>query len=134
MTELGTHLRVISKASAMNTNMTGFRCFSEKSLHPCALDKSSPCFGRVKCSSIGRNQDLANNYKLFKKDLVMNITILFLNFTTQVSKCQHQYQQPTVSRSIHQYYETCEMYNSEMYDSFTHCEREIIWNMSAPLD
>ena len=31
----------------MNTNMTGFGWFYQKSLHPCALDKSSPSIGRV---------------------------------------------------------------------------------------
>ena len=30
----------------MYTNMTGFRSFS-KALHPCALDKSSLCIGKI---------------------------------------------------------------------------------------
>ena len=34
---MDTRLRVLSESYTMNTNMTGFK----KSLHPCALDKSS---------------------------------------------------------------------------------------------
>ena len=37
---LGTHLNVLSEGYPMNTNMTGFRCFFQKSLHPCALGQS----------------------------------------------------------------------------------------------
>ena len=32
----------------MNTNMTGFRWFFQKSLHTCALDKSGLSVGKVK--------------------------------------------------------------------------------------
>ena len=42
-----THLRVLSESYQMNTNMTGFGWFS-KSLHRCALDKSSLLIGSVK--------------------------------------------------------------------------------------
>ena len=42
---MGTHLIVLSESFPMNNNMTGFSWFS---LHPCALDKSSLSFGRVK--------------------------------------------------------------------------------------
>ena len=38
---MGTHLRLLSESYQMNTNMTGFRWFSKKSLHPCNLDESS---------------------------------------------------------------------------------------------
>ena len=31
----------------MNTNITGFRCFSEIFVHPCSLDESSLSIGRV---------------------------------------------------------------------------------------
>ena len=44
---MGTHLRVLSESFQMNTNMTGFGWFIRKSLHPCALDKSSLSIGRV---------------------------------------------------------------------------------------
>ena len=37
---MGTHLRVLSKSYLMNTNMTGFRCFSKIF--------AFLCFGRVK--------------------------------------------------------------------------------------
>ena len=43
---MGTHLIVLSKSYAMNTNMTRLR-WIQKSLHPCALDKSSLSIGRV---------------------------------------------------------------------------------------
>ena len=42
----------------MNTNITGFRLFSEifASLRPCALDKSSLSIGRVKGPNNSFNQ------------------------------------------------------------------------------
>ena len=43
-----THQRVLSESYVMNTNMTGFRCFT--SLHLCALDESSLSIGRVNIS------------------------------------------------------------------------------------
>ena len=45
--QMGTHMKVLSESFPMNTNMTGFRCFSKifASLH--ALDKSSLSIGRV---------------------------------------------------------------------------------------
>ena len=49
---MGTHLRVLSEGYPLNTNMTGFRCFS-KSLGPYELDQSS--LGRV-------NEGLSNEY------------------------------------------------------------------------
>ena len=49
---MGNHLRVLSESFLMNTNMTGFRCFSVfiKSLHPYSLDESSLSIGRVQVS------------------------------------------------------------------------------------
>ena len=44
---MGTHLRVLSESCPMNTNMTGFKCFSVFSLHSCALDESRVSIGRV---------------------------------------------------------------------------------------
>ena len=43
---MGTHLRVLSESFPMNTNITGFRCFS-KTLHPYASDESSLSIARV---------------------------------------------------------------------------------------
>ena len=43
---MGTHLRVLSKSSPINTNMTGFGWFSE-TLVPCALDENNLSIGRV---------------------------------------------------------------------------------------
>ena len=45
--EYGTHLRVLSESYPMNTNMIGFIYGFQKSLRPCALDKSSLIIGRV---------------------------------------------------------------------------------------
>ena len=45
---MGTHMRVLMESYPMNTNMTGFRWFSKKSLHHRPLDKSSLSIGRVK--------------------------------------------------------------------------------------
>ena len=44
---MGTHLRVLVRSYPINTNMTGFRCFS-KILRPCALDESRLSIERVK--------------------------------------------------------------------------------------
>ena len=46
---MGTHLRVLSESFPMNTNMTGFRCFSHffLFLRSCALEESSLSIGRV---------------------------------------------------------------------------------------
>ena len=49
---MSTHLRVLSESYLMNTNMTGFRCFS-KTLHPYALDESRLSSGRFKYLHIG---------------------------------------------------------------------------------
>ena len=43
---MGTHLKELSESYPMNTNMTGLDGF-QKSLCPCALDKSSLSIGRV---------------------------------------------------------------------------------------
>ena len=47
---MGTHPRVLSESYPMNTNMTGFRWFSNifKSLHRYALDESHISIRRVK--------------------------------------------------------------------------------------
>ena len=45
--QMGTHLRVLLESFPMNTNVTGFRCFS-KIFAPCGLDESSLSIGRVK--------------------------------------------------------------------------------------
>ena len=45
---MGTHMKVLSESFPMNTNMTGFRCFFQKYLHPCALAESSLSIGKVK--------------------------------------------------------------------------------------
>ena len=42
------HVKVLSEGYPMNTNMTGFRWFLEKSLHPRALEESRRSIGRVK--------------------------------------------------------------------------------------
>ena len=40
-------MRVLSESYLMNTNMTGFRCFSKIFACVCALDESSPSMKRV---------------------------------------------------------------------------------------
>ena len=45
---MGTHMRILSKSYLMNTNMTGFKCFSKNFASLYALDKSSISVGRVK--------------------------------------------------------------------------------------
>ena len=45
---MGTHLRELGEGYLMNANMTGFTVDDfQKSLHTCALDKSSLSIGRV---------------------------------------------------------------------------------------
>ena len=65
---MGTHLRVLSKSYPMNTYITGFR----KSLHPCALDKSS---FRIRRANIMRNLCPNSSYKhtFFYKNYRPNI-------------------------------------------------------------
>ena len=46
--QMGTHMKVLGESFPMNTNMTGFRCFSKLFVHLCALDKNSLSIGRVK--------------------------------------------------------------------------------------
>ena len=53
---MGTHLIVLSWSDLMNTNKTGFRCFSKIFVSVCALDKSSLRIERVKLLS-RLNQD-----------------------------------------------------------------------------
>ena len=48
----GTHLRVLCESYPMNTNMTGFRRFSIKDMHPCDSDECSLSIGRVKPSPL----------------------------------------------------------------------------------
>ena len=43
---MGTHLRVLSESSQINTNMTGFSWF-QKCMHSCALGQNSLSIQRV---------------------------------------------------------------------------------------
>ena len=45
---MGIHLGVLSESYAINTNLTRFRWFSNKSLHGCAMEESSLSISRVK--------------------------------------------------------------------------------------
>ena len=45
--QMGTHLRVLDKSYPMNTNIAGFRWFSNFFLHSCALEEISLSIGRV---------------------------------------------------------------------------------------
>ena len=54
--QMGTHLKALNESYPMNTNMTGFQCFFQKSLRSCALDESSLSIGRVKAVLRGQNR------------------------------------------------------------------------------
>ena len=63
---MGTHLRVLNESYPMNTNMTGFRWFSQKSLSLCALDENSLSIGRVKNIEVhGRSMGIAGSLVLW---------------------------------------------------------------------
>ena len=49
---MGTHSRVLSESFPMNSNMTGFRCFSK---NICSLDESSLSTRRVKAASMSKS-------------------------------------------------------------------------------
>ena len=65
---MGTYLRVLRESYPMNTTRQGLVGF-QKSLHPCALDKSSFSIGRVKgiweCDllHVARTQDRVTLFK-----------------------------------------------------------------------
>ena len=46
--QMGTHMKELSESYPMDTNMTWFRCFFQKSLRSCALDNTSLSIGKVK--------------------------------------------------------------------------------------
>ena len=57
---MGTHLRILSERFPMNANMTGLDGF-QKSLGPCALDKSGLSIGRVKVNEYDKVMVLSSN-------------------------------------------------------------------------
>ena len=58
---MGTYLKLLSESYPLNTNKAGFRWFLKKSLHPCALNKSSLSIGRVQPRSFTLDLTLGLN-------------------------------------------------------------------------
>ena len=78
---MGTHLRVPSECYPMNTNKTGFSAAFQKSLHLCALYKSSLCIGKVKMNGTGIVLFQKNDAKTLKNDWNPGTWVLFWEYS-----------------------------------------------------